>query len=110
MPPTMPKPNVSMISSYSEHTDGLVVVAGVAIGGAPVTVEKKKRGRPPKHPDDTSTATYMKRDNRVCGKCKSSGGIEAAKTCKGRGGVKFCPFVDSHDLSDSPVVPQSTSG
>ena len=110
LPPTMPKPNVSMISSYSEHTDGLVVVAGVAIGGAPVTVEKKKRGRPPKHPDDTSTATYKKRDNRVCGKCKSSGRIEAAKTCKGRGGVKFCPFVDSHDLSDSPVVPQSTSG
>jgi len=95
LPPTMPKPNVSMISSYSEHTDGLVVVAGVAIGGAPVTVEKKKRGRPPKHPDDTSTATYKKRDNRVCGKCKSSGRIEAAKTCKGRGGVKFCPFVDS---------------
>jgi hypothetical protein len=50
-----------------EHTDGLVVVAGVVIGGAPVTVEKEKRGRPPKHPDDTSTGTYKKRDNRVCG-------------------------------------------
>ena len=41
--PTIPKPNVSMISSYSEHTDGLVVVAGVGIGGAPVSVEKKER-------------------------------------------------------------------
>ena len=52
LPPVMPKPNADMIASYSEHADSLVLVSGVTIGGAPVTVtqDKKKHGRPPKNP------------------------------------------------------------
>ena len=50
--PSIPTPNGDMIVSYSEHADSLVLVSGVAIGVAPVTVtqEKKKRVRPPKKP------------------------------------------------------------
>jgi len=60
LPPAMPKPNADMIVSYSEHADSLVLVSGVAIGGAPVTVtqDKKKRGRPPKKPDESSRHSY----------------------------------------------------
>ena len=62
--PSIPTPNADMIASYSEHTDSLVLVSGVAIGGDPVTAtqDKKKRVRPPKKPDESSRHSYKKRD------------------------------------------------
>jgi hypothetical protein len=43
LPPAMPKPNADMIVSYSEHADSLVLVSGVAIGGAQSLLHKTRR-------------------------------------------------------------------
>ena len=65
LPPPMSKPHVTMIESYSQHTDSVVVVSGIAIGGAPVTdpQDGKKVGRPRKKAEDTSTHSYKKRES-----------------------------------------------
>ena len=112
LPPVMPKPNTDMIAAYSEHSDSLVLVSGVAIGGAPVTAtqDKKKRGRPPKKPDESSRHSYKKRATRLCAQCVSSNRSEVSKTCKGSGGDRFCQYLNSQDLGTAHGVPQNTSG
>ncbi len=94
-------PNVTTkIPSYSEHADSLVLVSRVAIGVAQVTVtqDKKKRGRPPKKPDESVRHSYKKWVTRLYRQCVSSNRSETEKACKGNGGGKFCLYLNSQDL------------
>ena len=105
--PSIPTPNDDMIDSYSEHTDSLVLVSGVAIGGVPVTAtqDKKKRDRQPKKPDESYRHSYKKRVTRLCAQRVSSNWSETAKTCKGSGGAKFCQYLNSQDRGTAHGVP-----
>ena len=94
LPPPMSKPHDTMLASYSQHTDSVVVVSGI-VGGVPVTApqDRKKVGRPLKNAEDSSSHSYKKREPNRCALCISSNRMETANTCKGRGGSKFCQFA-----------------